>query len=447
VHTVREQAADLRFMVADASDDDLLAATALNHLDWMKRLAIASRGIAEEEDGVHWTYTSRAEREVSAAVVDQPGPGVRAQLGRLLEMCRREQVDRVGYWAFSDGYRSPLGGWLAARGFRWGNRPHWMSLDLRSVPSLPSLAELTAATGIMLTDRFVPQEGSQLPCYEPDTAPVREAMAAQLPRRVWHPILMSEGRPAGQVSVCATSGDLGVFGCHDLIVVAPDRVRGLALSRIQWLCRFAIDLGSRYLVTNAADQTAALYRVAGLRTLGFGQTWWLPGHALHDDPPPAKAAFAEAIGAGDLDALDSLAADLTRAELDAPLPNGMTPLQLAGATGHTDSAAWLVDRGAHLDVLGAWDLGWKDEAWRLLRDNPGLVDQRRPRSGKTLLHVAAERDDVDLAELLLRAGIDTTVTDSRFGGTALDWTRELGRPRVAAAIRRQHTRAPDHRIN
>jgi hypothetical protein len=443
VRTVREATAGLRFMVTDASDDDLRVATALNHLDWMKRLAIASRGVAEEEDGVHWTYTSRAGREVTAAVVDRPGPGVRAQLGRLLEMCRREQVDRVGYWAFSADHRSPLGGWLAARGFRWGGLPHWMSLDLRSVPGLPSLAELIATTGIMSRDRFVPQEGSELPCYDPDTAPVREAMAARLPRRVWHAILMLEGRPAGQVSVCATSGDLGVCGFHDLKVAGPDRVRGLGQSRFQWLCRFAIDLGSRYLVTNAVDRTAALYRVLGLRTLGFGQTWWLPGHALQGDPPAARAAFAEAIGEGNLDALGSLDADLTRAELDAPLPNGMTPLQLAGATGRADSAAWLVERGAHLDVLGAWDLGWRDEAWRLLRDNPGLVNQRRPRSGKTLLHVAAERDDVDLADLLLRAGVDTTVTDKRFGGTALDWTLELGHPRVAAAIRRQSTRALD----
>jgi hypothetical protein len=439
--------AGLRFMVTDAPDEDLRVATALNHLDWMKRLAIASRGVAEEEDGVHWTYTSRAGREVTAAVVDRPGPGVRAQLDGLLEMCRREQVDRVGYWAFSADHQSPLGGWLAARGFRWGGRPHWMTLDLRSVPGLPSLAELSATTGITLRDRFSPQEGSELPCYDQDTAPVREAMTARLPRRVWHAILMLEGRPAGQVSVCATSGDLGVCGFHDLIVVAPDRVKGLALSRFQWLCRFAIDLGSRYLVTNAVDRTAALYRVLGLRTLGFGQTWWLPGHALHGDPPAAKVAFAEAIGEGNLDALGSLAADLTRAELDAPLPNGMSPLQLAGATGRADSAAWLVDRGAHLDVLGAWDLGWRDEAWRLLRDNPGLVDQRRPRSGKTLLHVAAERDDVDLADLVLRAGIDTTVTDNRFGGTAVDWTLELGHPRVAAAIRRQRTRAPDPGIN
>lgn len=426
----------LRFLTGEASDETLLQAIAANHIDWMNRLARASGGTVAAEDGVHWTCVSRADKHVTAAVTEPPGPPARDQLDRLLAFCRKQKVDRVGYWAFLARYADPLGAWLGARGFRLGGRPHWMSYDLAGAGRLPSLAELTAQTGAAVTDQFTPVADAELPCYHPDTAQVRERMAAERPRRVWHAIQWQDGNPVGQVSACVTTGDLGVCGLHDLVVVPGSRVAGMGIARFHWLCRFALDLGCRYLITNAAHDTVHLYRIAGLRSLGLGQTWWLPGHALHSEPDPAAVAFAEAIGQGQLGLLNSLADGAGAPGLNDVLPNQMTPLRFAGLTGRQDSARWLLNRGARPEAIALWDLGWAEETRRLLESQPQLVSERRPRSGKTLLHAAVERDDLDLAHLVLGLGIDLTVTENQFGGTALDWARELKRARIAAAIKR-----------
>jgi hypothetical protein len=429
-------AGGLPFLTQDASAEVLLEAIAANHIDWMNRLARASGGTAAAEDGVNWTCVSRADTQVTAAVTQPPGPSVRDQLDRMLSFCRREKVDRVGYWAFLAAYADPLGAWLGARGFRLGGRPHWMSYDLYGLPDLPPIAELAAETGAAVTDRFTPYEDADLPCYHPDTAWVRERMAAERPQRVWHAIQWQDGNPVGQVSLCVTTGGLGVCGLHDMVVVPGSRVAGMGIARFHWICRFALDLGSRYLITNAAQDAAHLYRMAGLRSLGLGQTWWLPGHALHNELPPVTVAFAEAVGLGQLDALESLAREPGSPGLNEALPNQMTPLQFAGAAGRQDSARWLLARGAQPEVTALWDLGWKAETRELLESRPQLVSQPRPRSGKTLMHVAVERDDLELAQLLLSLGIDLSVTENQFGGTALDWARQLQRARIAAAIKR-----------
>jgi hypothetical protein len=425
----------LRFMIRDASDTELRAAAAINHVDWMTRLALASGGTVAEEAGVTWSYVARAATEVTVAVTQPPAPPAREHLDRLLAMCRDKQVDRIGYWAFSQDYRQPLGAWLGARGFRPGGQPHWMALDLLAIPDLPPLPQLSQATGVRITERFAPRADSVLPCFHPDTARVRQEMTARQPRRVWHAVQWQDGEPTAQVSYCVTPGDLGICGLHDTVAVESARVAGIGLARAQWMFRFAADLGARYAITNAAAQTAGLYRMLGFRSLGFGQTWWLAGDALRVPAEPRTIALAEAIGLGDLGGLDRLAGRAASSSLDEQLANQMTPLQFAAAAGRPDSARWLIDHGAQPDVIAAWDLGWADEARQLLASRPGLVNQQRPRSGKSFLHVAVERDDNGLAELLLGAGIDVTITDHQFGATALEWARELKRVRLATTIK------------
>jgi hypothetical protein len=428
----------LVFMTREAPDEELLAATAANHIDWMKRLARCSGGTAAEDRGVHWTCVSRAATEVTAAVIEPPRPAVREQLDSLLTVSRDRCADRVGYWAFAESYRRPLGGWLGARGFRLGGKPHWMAVDLHSVPEPPSEAELAAQTGIAVADHFTPLPGSDLPCFHPDTAAVRAAMAAQRPRRVWHAIQWEAGTPIGQQSWCATSGPLGVCGLHDLVIVPGSRVAGFGFARIQWLFRFGLDLGCRYLVTNAAQEASGLYRMVGFRSLGFGQTWWLRAEALRDPVPPGKVEFAEAIADGDTVSLGAL----TRREpsaVNSPLANRMSPLEFAAATGCQDSARWLIGNGARPEVIPYWELGWRQDARALLARHPELVNQRRPRSGKAPLHLAVERDDLELTETLLAAGADTSVKDDQFGGTPLDWAQEFRRLRIIAALKRAPT--------
>jgi ankyrin repeat protein len=149
--------------------------------------------------------------------------------------------------------------------------------------------------------------------------------------------------------------------------------------------------------------------------------------------------FVEAIGDGDPAELDrALAALASRPgslDLDAELLCGETPLGVAARCGRTATARRLLDHGAHLDVLTAWDLGWKDVAADLLRQRPELANARRGETGATPLMVAIERGDEALARLVLSAGPDLHLTDLRWGADALGWAEHFGRQRLAAWIR------------
>jgi GNAT superfamily N-acetyltransferase len=427
---------DPQFLVRDATDGELLTACAENHVDWMRRVAIAAGGTVSRRRDLDWIHTPHPIGEVIVAVTRPPGEETRQDLDELLTFCRDNGVERMSWWAFSDAFAPVLGPWLGARGFRWGGRPHWICADLTDEPAPPKVVPLPDGVTISPTERFTDEPPCELPCFQPGTAAVAEAMAAERPRRIWHLVMRVDGEPVGQMSFNFTSGPLGVGGLNDLFVVPTARVRGLGLVRYEWLRRFALDLGCRYFVANAADDAASLYRMLGFRSLGFGQTWWLSEQGLAQRPSPTQVAFAEAVGRGDLPALEAMVADLSTDDLNAPLSNGLTPMQFAAVNRRPDAAGWLMTRGAAADLLAAWDLGWKDEARRLLRDHSDLVTARRPRSGKTLLHMAVERNDAELAELLLAAGADPTARDHRFDSTPMGWATELRRPRLAAVIRR-----------
>jgi hypothetical protein len=52
----------------------------------------------------------------------------------------------------------------------------------------------------------------------------------------------------------------------------------------------------------------------------------------------------------------------------------------------------------------------------------------------TTLHTAVERNDLELARVLLAARPDLEIRDSRFGGTPLGWARHLQRTELIALI-------------
>lgn len=431
----------LRFLTSDPDTEQLLAATAENHLDWMRRLARASGGEVALESGVHSTLVSRRATELTAAIVEPPERGVGEQVDRLLALCRERDADRFGFWAFSEGRSRALGVELGARGFKTGGRPHWMYLDLHALADLPEMAELERITGLVVTDRFAAREGTQLPCFDADTSWVREAMATERPQRVWHAVLWDGDEPYGQISIDATTGDRGVCGLHDTVVDPSRRVTGIGIARLQWVCRFAVSLGCRYLVTNAAEGNAPLFGIWGFRSLGYGQTWWIANEGLRHPVPADLVRWALSIGCGDLEALEAgrRAGGL---DVNGHLANGMTPLQFAGAARCAASARWLLENGALPDVLATWDIDGAAGVTELLSAQPELLDGRRQRSGKTLLHLAVERNDAELARLLVRAGIDRSATDHRFGRTALEWARHLRRTEVALAIARADREVP-----
>jgi ankyrin repeat protein len=105
------------------------------------------------------------------------------------------------------------------------------------------------------------------------------------------------------------------------------------------------------------------------------------------------------------------------------------------------SAEWLVEHGATLDVISAWDLGWEDRVQQLLVTSPDLANQRSGSWQITPLHAAAERGDAELARVLLAAGADLEVQDTAFHSTPLGWARHFERTEIVAMIEQHQARA------
>jgi GNAT superfamily N-acetyltransferase len=193
----------------------------------------------------------------------------------------------------------------------------------------------------------------------------------------------------------------------DTTCVAPDRRReGIGRALTLAACRAGRDLGCSHAVLNATGEGEPLYRSAGFASLGPGRTWW-----LHPGPRPTarQRALVEAIGFGDLAALDALApAD---EELEQELPGGGPPLAVAVVTAQAPVADWILSR------------------------RPDLVSAAVEPRGGTLLHVAVEWDDEALVRVALAHGADRDARDRVWNGTPLQWADSLGRPGLAALLR------------
>jgi ankyrin repeat protein len=113
----------------------------------------------------------------------------------------------------------------------------------------------------------------------------------------------------------------------------------------------------------------------------------------------------------------------------------MSLFQLAVHFRQPHAATWLVEGGSGYTVLDAWDLDWKDQARQLLKLDGQQIQQLYGIEEKTLLHVAAERNDAELAELALSAGSDPHWRDKTWKATPLEWANHFGYTTIAQLIR------------
>lgn len=421
-------------MTRDATSEELRLACVESHVDWLVRLTEAAGGVVQEREGLLWARTDEPQPELTVAVLGEPDAALLDRIDAVLDAARDGTIEMVGVWAPDGSHDAALAPWLEARGLRAGERPNWMAVDLRRLPAPPPLDEIPPERSFTLPTSFDMHLVPELPCYGEDTSAIRQAMVDARPRRVWHAVLWDSHGPAGQVSLNATDGPLGVLGLHNLIVLPRARTRGLGLARFEWVQRFALDLGCRYLVGNAFDEVAVLERMMGFRDVGTGRTWWAGTGALAGPLDPERVRLAESVAVGDVAAVTRLVAGWNTVELDRSLPSGVSPLRCAAAWQRPAIARLLLDAGATPDVLAAWDLGWRDDARALLRADPTARGTRSTRSGKTLLHVAVERDDPELAAELLAGGVDPTLCDRRFGTTPRQWATSMGRRALLAIL-------------
>jgi len=393
---------------------------------------------------------------IDALFVERPSQQPAKVADELLDwIATLPPLRTVGWWTTGTEHNGTLAATLLARGFQWGWQPHWMWLDLSEARPPFAVPE-----GIG-TARF-PEDGDggadRLPLHVRDFGADRHALTHLDPPSTTVFAAFDRESVVGSVTLHISGPRTGlpqttpapVAGIYDCWVKPPFQRRGIGAALTATAAARAEELGCRVAVLNATEMGERMYRRVGFRSAGWGQTWWLVEKQLRAPQPDAGTVrFVEAIGRGDVDALDDALAALrargSAPDLDAALLCGETPLGVAVGLKQPATARRLMERGAQLDVISAWDLGWKDTAADLLRERPDLADRRSGELGATPLMVAVERDDEALARLLLTARPDLDIKDLRFGSDALGWAAHLKRPHLAALIRAAAARADEPR--
>ncbi|HEY8742930.1 MAG TPA: GNAT family N-acetyltransferase [Chloroflexota bacterium] len=425
----------MSFLDSDASPAQLCAAIGANTRWWYIRTVRVAGGAVLRRPGLLATYTPQATDDLAILFPRLATARAGEHLDETLAYFRsRRSQSGVLCWSLDPPPLPDLGARLAARGFRWGFRPHWMALDLRRLRHEDTLPNVE----IGLLARAEVREVADLPYYTRANAAHLDVASRSRPRRLWHVGAWMDGALVGHSVLHLTTGKLGVGGIFNVGVVPQMRRRGIGAAVTAAACRLARAHGCRYAVLNATPSGEPVYRRLGFVSLGEGQIWWLPPAVLAGPPPaPEEVAFAEAIGQGSVETLEQRFPHVPVQRLDAPLLNGMLPLQLAVKTGQQRTAQWLVARGATLDVLSAWDLGWKERVPGLLERSPGMANRRSGEWQATPLHEAALRNDLELARVVLRADPDLSIEDGNFHSTALGWAKHFQRAEIVNLLQ-QH---------
>jgi GNAT superfamily N-acetyltransferase len=416
-------------ILQSADRGQLEQAVAYNHMELFRQESIALGGHMHSHDGISWT-TGTAHSASMIAFPELSSDGAGAHLDELLSFYLHHPPSGAGCWSLDPPRPHDLAVNLLARGFQPGFRPHWMALELGQVQvhhispkGLTIVANnelsLTAVRDLPYARVVVP-----LPAY------------AERPGQWVRFVATLRGAIVGQSVVFLTSGPWGVAGIYHVGVVPRARNKGIGKAVTLAACQYAREKGYRFAVLNSTDSGRHTYRQLGFSAIGDGWTWWLAMDRFLSRPPSAaEIRLAEAIGHGDDSDLASLRKDHPSEMLDSELTNGMTLMQLAVHCRQHRSAEWLMAGGADASVLDAWDLGWKDLARQLLREKPGQIGRLYGKEEKTLLHIAAERDDGELAQLAISAKPDLQLKDKTWKATALDWAKHLGHPEIALLIK------------
>jgi hypothetical protein len=117
------------------------------------------------------------------------------------------------------------------------------------------------------------------------------------------------------------------------------------------------------------------------------------------------------------------------------MTNGMSLMQLAVHYKQAGSIQWLTDHGIPITVLDAWDMGWKDRAAAMLYADPKEVNSLYEEGELTLLHLAAMRNDPELAKLALSANPDLTIKDKYYQSTGNGWAYHFERKEIKQLIK------------
>ncbi len=327
---------------------------------------------------------------------------------------------------------------LFARGIEQNWQPHWMWCELQDLsddfvyPDTFEIHVVEDATGQPVDD--------DLPNYNARDAAKLTTVHNAYPAYVWQLVALQEKQLVGHCMLNITTGERGVAGLFNMGVVPAARHRGIGTSLTRAACELAREKGCRHVVLNATEMGEPIYRKVGFQSIGYGHSWYLnPQTLTRPVPSRDEVTFLEAVGLGDVATLDEVGQRLAPALFNEPSLNHMTPLDIAVSCRQPESAMWLVEHGARLDLVSAWDLGWKEQIPTLLAEHPELVNLQRGESQVTPLHIAIERNDIELAKLLFTFPVDLTIKDREFESTPIGWAHFFQRKEIIALIKHSYT--------
>jgi GNAT superfamily N-acetyltransferase len=97
------------------------------------------------------------------------------------------------------------------------------------------------------------------------------ALVAKLrPRRVWHWVAWSEGKPVGLTTLCKGAGTAGLYGVE---VLEQFRRKGIGSALVRAALQQAKDLGFNSAVLSASSLGKGVYEGQGFREVGKLSFW------------------------------------------------------------------------------------------------------------------------------------------------------------------------------
>ena len=415
-------------LLQNATPAQLELAAADNHRQLFMVEAMSLKGEVQSAGGLTWIYAgprNNASVPFPALSKDDAGP----LLDGMMAWFRSHPPKGAGCWSLDPPQPADLGVRLLARGFQTGWTPCWMALRLDNLRQYPSPAGLEIRPDNHTDTSLV----NNLP-YAGNDGAVPPSLMEAFPERAQRFLAFLDGKIVGQSCVFFTKGAYGTAGIYNVGVVPGARQQGIGKAVLHAACQHAADKGWHYAVLNATG--LRMYEQAGFKWISNGHTWWLNNQNYLTDPPsPARVLLAEATGLGNIAALDNIGKQYSANELNTPLANGMTLMELAVHCHQPRAAEWLSQHGATCTVLDAWNLGWQDRAKALLESQPEEVNRRYTYLQYTILHIAAERNDIPLAMLALSYHPNLDIRDKIYHGTAPGWAEHFGRTEIIRLIK------------
>jgi GNAT superfamily N-acetyltransferase len=413
------------FLAESATLELRWKALRLNVQAWYERLSLAK---GQSDIGcvgeLLWTYNQVTIPSEESLQDDQQIDGI---LNWYRDRCHLNRANGAIFWYLHETSPVALGARLFARGVGPNWSPLWMWCELSHIHGNN---EINPAFEIQIAGK----DPSSL-----DNDAAMEALYRMQPRRVWH---LSASKPGcsgiGGCTLNITTGDLGVGGLFDLWVDPQVQRQGIGTALVRSACQLARQLGCHHVLVNSTEAGMPTYRRVGFQSMGYGYTWFLDSKTLTKPPPSMiMVKFLEGVGLGDVKALDKVGAALTAEQLQEPSLNNMTPFEIAVRCKKLASAAWLLDHGVVPDIMSLWDMGWKDRAATLIVEHSELVERKAGRWTATPMHYAIERDDLELAKLLLTVPNDLEIRDAVFDSTPLGWARHFQRQEILKLLEAQ----------